>query len=49
MISMEPVTRPVAGLYVSQYGNPNTTWEQDIITDVGFDASIIKNKFDIQF
>ena len=44
-----PVTRPAAGLYVSQYGNPNTTWEQDIITDVGFDASIIKNKLDIQF
>src|SRR5579863_8924064 len=40
---------PVAGLYTSQYGNPNTTWEQDIITDVGFDASFIKNKFDISF
>ena len=40
---------PVAGLYTSQYGNPNTTWEQDIITDVGFDASIINNKFDISF
>ena len=40
---------PVAGLYTSQYGNPNTTWEQDIITDVGFDASIIKNKIDISF
>ena len=33
---------PTAGLYVSQYGNPNTTWEQDIITDVGFDASHYK-------
>ena len=40
---------PVAGLYTSQYGNPNTTWEQDIITDVGFDASLINNKFDISF
>jgi TonB-dependent starch-binding outer membrane protein SusC len=40
---------PVAGLYTSQYGNPNTTWEQDIITDVGFDASLIKNKFDVSF
>jgi TonB-linked SusC/RagA family outer membrane protein len=40
---------PVAGLYTSQYGNPNTTWEQDIITDVGFDASVINNKFDISF
>ncbi|HEY4966897.1 MAG TPA: SusC/RagA family TonB-linked outer membrane protein, partial [Puia sp.] len=40
---------PSAGLYVSQYGNPNTTWEQDIITDVGFDASFIKNKLDFSF
>jgi TonB-dependent starch-binding outer membrane protein SusC len=40
---------PVAGLYTSQYGNPNTTWEQDIITDVGFDASLISNKLDISF
>ena len=40
---------PTAGLYVSQFGNPNTTWEQDIITDVGFDASLIKNKLDISF
>ncbi|HCL84228.1 MAG TPA: SusC/RagA family TonB-linked outer membrane protein [Chitinophagaceae bacterium] len=40
---------PAAGLYVSQYGNPNTTWEQDIITDVGFDATIIKNKIDFSF
>jgi len=35
---------PAAGLYVSQYGNPKTTWEQDIITDVGIDASILNNK-----
>ena len=40
---------PAAGLYVSQYGNPNTTWEQDIITDVGFDASFIKNKLEFTF
>ena len=40
---------PVAGLYVSQYGNPNTTWEQDIITDVGFDATILKNTLDFSF
>jgi TonB-dependent starch-binding outer membrane protein SusC len=40
---------PQAGLYVSQFGNPATTWEQDIITDVGFDASLIKNKLDISF
>ena len=40
---------PVAGLYVSQFGNPATTWEQDIITDVGFDASFMNNKFDLSF
>jgi TonB-linked SusC/RagA family outer membrane protein len=40
---------PVAGLYTSQYGNPGTTWEQDIITDVGFDASFMNNKFDLSF
>jgi TonB-dependent starch-binding outer membrane protein SusC len=40
---------PAAGLYVSQYGNPNTTWEQDIITDIGFDATLIKNKLDFSF
>jgi TonB-linked SusC/RagA family outer membrane protein len=40
---------PVAGLYTSQYGNPNTTWEQDIITDVGFDASFMNNHFDFSF
>ena len=38
---------PVAGLYTSQYGNPNTTWEQDILTNVGFDATLIHNKFDL--
>jgi TonB-dependent starch-binding outer membrane protein SusC len=40
---------PVAGLYTAQYGNPNTTWEQDIITDVGFDASFMNNRFDLSF
>jgi len=37
---------PLAGLFVSQYGNPNTTWEEDIISNVGIDASIIKSKLD---
>ncbi|HEY2727566.1 MAG TPA: SusC/RagA family TonB-linked outer membrane protein [Parafilimonas sp.] len=37
---------PEAGLYVSQYGNPNTTWEEDIISNVGIDASILNGKFD---
>jgi TonB-dependent starch-binding outer membrane protein SusC len=42
-------SNPQAGLYVSQYGNPNTTWEQDIITNIGFDASVIRNKIDFSF
>ena len=40
---------PVAGLYVSQYGNPNTSWEKDELTNIGFDASILRNKFDFSF
>ncbi|GAC1441872.1 MAG: TonB-dependent receptor [Sediminibacterium sp.] len=38
---------PTQGLFTSQYGNPNTTWEQDIITNVGIDVSVLKNKFDL--
>lgn len=37
------------GLYISQFGNPNTSWEEDIITNIGFDATIIKNKIDMSF
>jgi TonB-linked SusC/RagA family outer membrane protein len=36
----------IAGLFVSQYGNPNTTWEQDILTNFGLDASLLENKID---
>jgi TonB-linked SusC/RagA family outer membrane protein len=36
----------VVGVYASQLGNANTTWEEDIVTNVGFDASILKNKLD---
>jgi TonB-linked SusC/RagA family outer membrane protein len=39
----------VQGLYISQFGNPNTSWEEDIITNIGFDATIIKNKIDMSF
>ncbi|HTR30368.1 MAG TPA: SusC/RagA family TonB-linked outer membrane protein [Puia sp.] len=37
---------PVAGLYVSQYGNPNTSWEKDILTNIGLDATLFHNKLD---
>jgi len=36
------------GIYASQLGNKNTTWEEDIITNVGFDASFAK-KVDFSF
>jgi TonB-linked SusC/RagA family outer membrane protein len=39
----------VQGLYISQFGNPNTTWEEDIITNLGFDATILSNKLDLSF
>ena len=32
------------GFYQSQFGNPATTWEQDIVSNVGIDATILKNK-----
>jgi len=40
-------TTPTQGLYTAQYGNPYTSWEKDILTNVGFDATILQNKFDI--
>jgi TonB-dependent starch-binding outer membrane protein SusC len=40
-------TNPAAGLYTQQYGNPLTTWEQDILTNVGFDATLLRNKIDL--
>jgi TonB-linked SusC/RagA family outer membrane protein len=36
------------GFYASRNGNPNTTWEEDIITNIGFDAVLFK-KFDFSF
>lgn len=35
------------GYYQSANGNPNTGWEEDVITNVGFDATILNNKLDI--
>ena len=34
------------GIYRSQIGNVNTTWEEDIITNIGVDFSFLK-KFDV--
>jgi TonB-linked SusC/RagA family outer membrane protein len=36
------------GLYASQIGNANTTWEEDVITNIGFDATLFK-KWDFSF
>ncbi|HMG68755.1 MAG TPA: SusC/RagA family TonB-linked outer membrane protein, partial [Chitinophagaceae bacterium] len=35
------------GIYANQYGNEKGSWEEDIITNVGFDATVLKNKFDV--
>lgn len=40
-------TAPAQGIYNSQYGNPNTTWEQDVLTNIGLDATFFHNKIDI--
>ena len=40
-------TSPAAGFYQSNIGNPGTTFEADIITNVGFDATFMNNKFDV--
>ena len=42
-------TTPVVGFYRSNIGNPATTWEGDIITNAGFDATILNNKLDLSF
>ena len=40
---------PAAGFRRSNIGNPATTWEDDIISNIGFDATLFKNKFDFTF
>ena len=40
-------TTPLGGFYASNLGNPATSWEGDIISNVGIDATILKNKLDI--
>lgn len=38
---------PAAGVYTQAYGNPATTWEKDILTNIGFDATLFHNKIDL--
>jgi len=39
-------TVPTGGFYRSNLGNPNTTWENDIIQNIGFDATLFNSKLD---
>ena len=39
-------TIPTGGFYKSHIGNPITSWEGDIISNIGIDATILKNKLD---
>ena len=40
-------TNPASGFYNSNLGNRATTWESDIISNVGLDATFLQNKFDV--
>jgi TonB-linked SusC/RagA family outer membrane protein len=40
-------TSPAAGFYASNIGNPGTTFEGNIIQNVGFDATLLRNKLDL--
>ncbi len=42
-------TSPYAGFYRSNIGNQQTTWEGDVIQNVGIDATLFNNKFDFSF
>lgn len=39
-------TSSVQGFYATRIGNPKTGWEEDILTNFGFDAQLFKNKVD---
>ena len=39
-------TNPYVGFFRSNLGNAETTWEGDIISNFGIDATILKNKLD---
>jgi TonB-linked SusC/RagA family outer membrane protein len=39
-------TVPTGGFYPSNIGNPNTSWEGDVIENIGFDATLFNNKLD---
>lgn len=39
-------TGSLLGIYSSQIGNRETTWEEDIVTNIGFDATFFNSKMD---
>jgi len=39
----------VLGTYAASLGNALTTWEEDKVTNVGFDATLLNNKLEIGF
>ncbi|MGZ8554261.1 MAG: SusC/RagA family TonB-linked outer membrane protein, partial [Chitinophagaceae bacterium] len=39
-------TNPASGFFRSNIGNVGTTWEEDIITNIGLDATLLNNKID---
>lgn len=39
-------TGSVLGSYASQFGNPKTTWEEDVVTNIGIDGTILNSKLD---
>jgi TonB-linked SusC/RagA family outer membrane protein len=39
----------VLGTYASSLGNANTTWEEDKVTNIGFDATLLNNKLEVGF
>ncbi|HEU4903339.1 MAG TPA: TonB-dependent receptor [Flavisolibacter sp.] len=40
-------TSAMPGFYQSNIGNPGTTFEGDIISNIGFDATVLRNKLDV--
>ena len=40
---------PASGFFASSIGNQKTTWEGDIISNFGLDATLFNNKLDITF
>lgn len=37
----------VQGFYATRIGNPKTGWEEDILSNIGIDAQLFKNKIDL--